>query len=110
MATYLAIKNKHPRDDDISLDEKTHTYTIKGESGKHMSVTRWIHSLFPSFNADIIIDKMMASKKWESSKNLGKTKYEIKRMWQQNGTQASQAGTKLHEDIGVFLEWETKRE
>ena len=102
MATYLAIKNKHPRDDDISLDEKTHTYTIKGESGKHMSVTRWIHSLFPSFNADIIIDKMMASKKWESSKYFGKTKDEIKMMWQRNGTQASQAGTKLHEDIEYF--------
>ena len=102
MATFLAQKNKHPKDDDISLDEATHTYTINGCSGRHMSVTRWIHSLFPSFDADAIIDKMMASKKWENSKYFGKTKEEIKAMWAKNGAEASAAGTRLHEDIEYF--------
>ena len=102
MATYLATQNKHPRDDAISLEEKTHIYTINGESGKHMSVTRWIHGLFPSFNADVIIDKMMASKKWPKSKYFGKTKKEIKALWRENGNKASAAGTQLHEDIEYF--------
>ena len=102
MATYLAKKNPHQRDKDISLDESTHTYTINGKSGKHMSVTRWIHSLFPSFNADVIIDKMMASPKWSKSKYFGMTKEEIKDLWNKNGREASSAGTKLHEDIEYF--------
>ena len=79
MATYWAKKNPHPRDKDISLDEPTHTYTINGESGKHMSVTRWIHGLFPAFDAEMNIDKMMASDKWSKSKYFGMTKEEIKR-------------------------------
>ena len=102
MATYLAQQNPHPRDKDISLDESTHTYTINGESGKHMSVTRWIHSLFPAFDADAIIDKMMASDKWSKSKYFGMTKEEIKDGWNKNGREASAAGTKLHEDIEYF--------
>ena len=102
MATYLAKKNPHPRDKDISLDEPTHTYTINGESGKHMSVTRWIHGLFPAFDADAIIDKMMASDKWSKSKYFGMTKAEIKDGWNKNGREASAAGTKLHEDIEYF--------
>jgi len=106
MATYLALKNVHPRDDDISLDEATHTYTINGESGKHLSVTRWIHGLFPSFDADAIIDKMMASKKWSKSKYFGKTKEEIKSLWRNNGQEASSAGTQLHEDIEYY--WNRK--
>ena len=102
MATYLAKKNPHPRDDDISLEEETHMYTINGESGEHMSVTRWIHSLFPAFDADVIIDKMMASARWSKSKYFGQTKEEIKALWKSNGREASEAGTKLHEDIEYF--------
>jgi ATP-dependent exoDNAse (exonuclease V) beta subunit len=102
MATFLAQKNKHPKDDDILLDEATHIYTINGQSGQHTSVTRWIHNLFPSFDADAIIDKMMASKKWAHSKYFGKTKEEIKALWSENGNKASKAGTKLHEDIEYF--------
>jgi len=102
MATYLAKKNSHPRDSDISLDEATHTYTINGESGRHMSVTRWIHGLFPAFDADAIIDKMMSSGKWAKSKYFGMTKEEIKDLWNKNGREASAAGTKLHEDIEYF--------
>lgn len=102
MATYLATTNPHPRDKDIFLDEPTHTYTINGESGNHMSVTRWIHGLFPAFDADAIIDKMMSSAKWPKNKYFGMTKEEIKEGWNKNGREASEAGTKLHEDIEYF--------
>ena len=102
MANYLAQKNHHPRDDNILLDEKSHTYTINGLDSDYMSVTKWVHSHFPSFNADIIIDKMMASDRWEKSKYFGKTKENIKALWKRNGILASRAGTKLHEDIEYF--------
>jgi len=102
MAIYLANKNPHTRDADISLDEETHTYTIKGKTEGYLSVTKWIHSLFPSFDADVIIDRMMASNKWPMSKYFGKTKQEIKDLWRENGMRASKAGTKMHEDIEFF--------
>jgi hypothetical protein len=97
------LKNKHPheRDSHIIFDEEPHIYTIDGDSD-YMSVTTWNHSHFSEFDADAIIDKMMASKKWPESKYFGKTKDEIKQQWEDNGKEASQAGTKMHFDIECF--------
>ena len=58
--TYLANKNKHPRDDRILFDEPTHVYTIDGDTG-FTSVTTWNHSHFENFDSDKIIDNMMKS-------------------------------------------------
>ena len=44
----------------------------------------------------------MKSRKWKQSKYFGKTKEEIKQQWNQNGKEASEAGTKLHYDIECF--------
>ena len=76
--TYLAFKNSHPRDAHISFEEGPHVYTIDGDSD-FTSVTTWNHSHFPHFNADKIINKMMASPKWPESKYFGMTKWEIKK-------------------------------
>jgi len=100
--TFLAHKNPHPRDDKITFYAPTHTYTAAGIS-TYTSVTTWVHNHFPKFNADKIIDKMMASKKWTRSKYFGQTKEEIKTLWNNNGLTASTAGTKLHDDIEWFL-------
>ena len=91
----------HPRDNAISFEEGPHIYTINGDPS-FTSVTTFCHSHFEKFNADNIIDKMMASKKWTKSKYFGMTKDEIKAQWNENGRQASQAGTKLHYDIECF--------
>lgn len=101
MLTHLSSINHHPRDDRISFEEKTHTYTIDGDS-TFTSVTTWVHSHFNKFDADAIIDKMMNNKNWGSSKYYGMTKDEIKLQWNNNGNQASTAGTKLHHDIECF--------
>ena len=45
---------------------------------------------------------MMASKKWPQSKYFGKTKNEIKAMWNKNRDEAADAGTKMHYDIECF--------
>ena len=99
--TYLANKNPHPRDKNILFDEGPHIYTIKGDSD-YMSVTTWNHSHFAHFEPDKIINKMMASKNWTQSKYYGKTRKEIKKMWSDNGKQASEAGTKMHYDIECY--------
>ena len=95
------LRNKHPRDEMIRFEEGPHIYYINGDPS-FTSVTTWCHSHFEKFNADAIIDKMMASKKGPKSKYFGKTKEEIKEGWSQNGKEASEAGTKLHYDIECF--------
>jgi len=91
----------HPRDSLIQFEENGHKYKIINEPNvKYMSVTTWVHSHFEPFDADKIIDKMMASKKWKSSPYFGKTKEEIKKQWE---TQGSMEGTKLHHDIEVLM-------
>ena len=104
--SFLKMVHEHERDSNISFEEKTHTYTINTKQNKKdtsfTSVTTWIHSLFPQFNATKIIDKMQKSKNWEKSKYYGMSADEIKALWKKNGQEASKAGTKLHNDIESY--------
>ena len=95
------LKNSHPRDSQIRFEEGPHIYYINGDPS-YTSVTTWCHKHFEKFDADAIIDKMMASKRWPKSKYFGQTKDEIKALWNKNGKEASEAGTKLHYDIECF--------
>ena len=99
----LNIQNAHPRDAHIQFDEKTHTYSIDGSYAGYISVTKLIHCFFPEFNADEIIHKMQNSSKWPENKYFGKTAYEIKEEWNNNGKSASSAGTKMHFAIEQFM-------
>ena len=100
--TYLKNKNLHELDTHITFEEGPHIYTIDGDSD-FTSVTTWNHSHFFPFNADLIIDKMMASKRWpENTKYFGMTKDAIKTLWDKNRDEAASAGTKMHYDI-MFL-------
>ena len=98
---YLAKKNPHERDSHIHFDEGPHIYTIDGDSD-YMSVTTWNHSHFEHFNADVIINKMMKSRNWTKSKYFGMNANEIKSLWNKNGKEASEAGTKMHYNIECF--------
>lgn len=95
----LAVKNAHPRDSDISFEEETHTYTIRGEKEGWISCTGFIHGFFEEFNSDAIISKMMASPNWPNNKYFGKTAEEIKKIWDDNRDEAAGAGTRMHLDI-----------
>jgi hypothetical protein len=100
---FLATKNAHPRDRRIEFDEGPHIYTIDGDSSvTYTSVTTWNHTHFEQFDADRIIDKMMAGPRWTQSKYHGQSKQEIKAGWDANGREASEAGTKMHLDIEFF--------
>ena len=104
--TFLKMINEHERDSNISFEEETHTYTIKTKTNNKdtsfTSVTTWIHSLFPKFDADSIIEKMQKSKNWEQNKYYNMTADEIKALWKKNGQAASKAGTQLHNDIEAY--------
>lgn len=110
--SYLAKRNKHPRDENIIFQEDGHIYTIMskmnareklesllGSHGHPVSVTTLIHNYFPKFNADLIIGKMMKSRNWPKSKYFGKTKEQIKEEWDNNGKGSSNLGTLMHADI-----------
>ncbi len=94
----LSQKNKHERDDRISFDEKTHTYYIDESSEGVTSVTTLIHHHFPKFDADKILSKM----KDKSIKYPNMTDSQIKDVWNNNGKNASQNGTKMHKMIENF--------
>jgi hypothetical protein len=98
---YLTNLNSHERDSHITFDEGPHIYTVDGESN-YTSVTTWNHSHFEHFDADAIINKMMASKNWTTNKYFGKTPDEIKALWDANRDEAAGAGTKMHYDIECY--------
>jgi ATP-dependent exoDNAse (exonuclease V) beta subunit len=99
----LSFKNKHKRDDSIVFDEPTHVYTVNGTSRGWISCTKFIHNVFPHFDADAIIAKMMASPKWPNNKYFGKTAKQIKDEWDANGQAASSQGTAMHLAIEQYF-------
>jgi len=102
---YLAILNAHPRDEFISFEEGPHIYTVCGERGTYTSVTTWNHHHFSKFDADAVIDKMLANTQKMSDPNYkyyNMTKDEIKKMWDEKRDSSSGSGTKMHNDIELF--------
>lgn len=98
----LAKKNAHPRDANIEFDEPTHVYTICGNSN-YKSVTTWIHDFFPPFDADKAIACMRKGKNWgPDNKYYNMTDRQIKEMWEQNGKEASETGTLMHNNIEFY--------
>jgi ATP-dependent exoDNAse (exonuclease V) beta subunit len=107
MLPYPILKTNysHPRDNNITFEEKEHKYTILTDNtSSYTSVTTFIHSHFPKFDPDKIIDKMMKSKSWkEGHKYWNKSSEEIKKEWSNNGSSVSQLGTSLHFQIECFM-------
>jgi hypothetical protein len=94
----LSITNMHERDNVISLNEKSHIYTINKKQN-YTSVTTFIHSLFEKFNPDKVINNIINGKNYKTSKYFNKTIDEIKDMWEINRKQSADKGTQLHLDI-----------
>jgi hypothetical protein len=102
--TQLATQNAHARDPYIEFDEGPHIYTVHGEGG-YTSVTTWNHSHFSHFDADLIVDRIMRSKKMSTDptyKYYGMTRQDILASWDKNRDAAAGAGTQMHYDIECF--------
>lgn len=93
----LQNQHQHPRDSQLVFDEPTHTYTVQGNP--YQSVTQWVGSHFKPFDADEVIQKMMASRNWPKSKYYGTDPLAIKASWKQNSEEQAALGTALHADI-----------
>ena len=103
--TYLSIINSHPRDKRIQFFEKDHKYVVLDDlDTSYTSVTTWVHSHFPKFDADAIIESMMRGKNWgPGHKYWGLTPFQIKKSWTENGSSVAAAGTNLHYEIETFM-------
>ena len=89
--------NNSERDSRITFLEEPHLYLIDGKEVPGLqSVTQFVHSFFPHFNVDNVIQNMMKSKNWSTSKYFGKTVDEIKLEWDNIRDNAALAGTKMH--------------
>jgi hypothetical protein len=100
---HLSRINHHSRDDRIIFVEETHKYYVDGSCEGNLSCTGFIHEFFGHFDPKAIINKMRKSPKWPQSKYYGKTDKEIMDEWNENGRQASEAGTAMHLAIEQFL-------
>ena len=102
---YLSKANKHILDEFISFEEVSHVYTVHNDNN-YVSVTTFIHSLFPCFNEDKIINNILKSKKYNNPdyKYYNKTKEEILNMWNENKASAANLGTQMHYFIECYYD------
>ena len=105
----LARTNPFPREARLHFDEPTHVYTVD-DNKVPRSVTGFLHSFAPGFDARGVADAMRRSPWWhEKSKKYTKengeimTTEEILAFWASNGEVASKRGTLLHYHAEQFL-------
>lgn len=131
----LTLKNFHPRDIYLNFTEVGHSYSlvlpapatgkpttyrsVEVDDNEHpsasvleeaigyalLSVTTFIHTLFPQFDAHAVITAMMASPKWHdpvTNAYYGMTREEILAQWEEIGIIASAEGTAMHANLEMY--------
>jgi len=86
------MRNKHWRDDNISLRKADHLYIVDGTPLD--SITTFVKNCFPEFDSD-----SHAKRKAEA---LGITKEEVLEMWDKKGRESREQGTAMHEKIESY--------
>lgn len=112
MAT-LNERNAHPRDEHVSFEASTHTYTIKGSSAGVTSVTTLLDTCFEQFDPDSVLNQYYT--RWQQNplknpKYYDKTKDQIKAQWKQEGEEAARKGTELHDAIEAHYKGDTRKQ
>lgn len=98
----LAELNSHPRDGNIYLDERTHTYHVNlGQDvvTSFTSVTKVVKSHFAPFDSRAAL---RAVRRGVKRKYLGMSDGAILKMWKEDGKHAAEEGTALHKKIEDF--------
>ena len=105
--TFLETENAHPRDAELRFEPTRHAYTIEGSKAlaPPVSVTTLTsRGVWPDFEADKTIDKILASDKYKSGESpyAGMSRSAIRAQWDANGLKARVEGTKLHDRIEKY--------
>ena len=88
----------------MEIEKDGSTYKINGES--YTRVTNVVGQLFPGFNEEVQINKILETK---SEKYKDMTYEDIKQQWSNTRESAAQLGTELHDYIEFFLRGEPKK-
>jgi hypothetical protein len=100
----LERENGHVRDEEVAFEAQTHTYTIRDSKSltKPVSVTTLTSKgVWPAFDADATIDRILSSEKYKSGESpyAGMKRSQIRAQWDAAGLEARVEGTKLHDRI-----------
>jgi hypothetical protein len=95
------LTNKHPRDSNIFFDEEPHIYYVNDKK-IDTSVTSFVHSFFPHFNAKKWAKVCARKGKKPDNKYSDMSENEILDMWEENRVQSTTDGTFLHKSIESF--------
>jgi hypothetical protein len=93
----LQLKNSHPRDAHIYMDEATHTYYLDG-SPISISGTGFLHLFFEPFDGPKMAENI-AKKAKPGSKYFGLNAQQILSIWEEG----TRSGTLMHKNIEDFL-------
>jgi hypothetical protein len=106
----LKARHPHARDRRVHFESEGHTYFVDGQrcSGNWVSTTALVSDLFPKFDADEVIERMMSSPRWPSSKYYGMTPEAIKALWQTTKDEAMELGNEMHKQIEHFYQHGTE--
>jgi hypothetical protein len=104
MMAYLERTNGHTRDAELTFEAERHAYTIRDSKAltKPVSVTTLTSkSVWPPFDADATIDRILESDKYKSGESpyAGMRRSQIRAQWDAAGLEARVEGTKLHDRI-----------
>lgn len=91
-------KNKSERDDAISFDALSHTYSLRGMP--LVSVSSLIAGFFPEFDSEYWSER--------KARERGVTKNEILDEWELKGARSREVGTHIHEQIERML-WSKRK-
>ena len=105
----LKRANTFPKEDQITFDEATHTYTVNGII-LPLSVTGLVHQFSSGFDARAVIAQMQARDSWEQRQHeflrgdgALMSSQEIAERWEANGLVQRSRGTLLHYHIELHL-------
>jgi len=102
--TLLSEINRHPSDLRIRFREEGHKYWIDDDDTNLISSTGFIQQFFPKFESDKVINAIINNEKYNDPeyKYYKMSESDIKKQWEENGSNASKEGTKLHANIEYF--------
>lgn len=87
----------------MTFEAETHTYSIDGSSEGVTSVTTLLEDYFPKLDPDTLIEKYY--NRWQQhqlNKFYGKSREEIKEMWEVDGKKAAAESPLLHAAIEAY--------
>lgn len=101
---FIPASRFNERNELLTHDPSIWRYMLRGhEELEFTSVTEFVETLFPNFDAKKVINQNM--QRWQSDPNspyYGKSEEEIARSWEELGLRAQMLGTELHSKVESY--------